>query len=62
MPQCEALLKRQPGNIPIFLYFKQERQTLLAPRDWWVKEALDARADLLTVLNIEQIKVVNKTE
>ena len=62
MPECEALLKRQPGNIPVFLHLKEENLTLLSPRDWWVKEALDARADLLTMLNNNQIKVVNKTQ
>ncbi|MDI9520606.1 MAG: DNA polymerase III subunit alpha [Bacillota bacterium] len=62
MPSCERLLKRQKGNIPVFLHIKEENLTLLAPRDWWVKEALDARADLLTVLPSNQIKVVNKTK
>ncbi len=62
MPACERLLKRQTGNIPVFLHIKEENLTLLAPRDWWVKEALDARADLLTVLPSNQIKVVNKTK
>ena len=62
MPACEKLLKRQPGHIPVYLYIKEEQVTLLAPRDWWVQEALDARADLLTVLPSKQIKVVNKTQ
>ena len=60
MPACEKLLKRQPGHIPVYFHLKDEQMTLLAPRDWWVKEALDARADLLTILPSEQIKVVNK--
>ncbi len=56
---CEALLKRLPGRIPVFLYFKEEGQTLLAPKDWWISDALDARADLLTILSKDQVKVVN---
>ncbi|NLX83104.1 MAG: DNA polymerase III subunit alpha [Clostridiales bacterium] len=62
MPACEKLLKRQPGHIPVYFHLKDEQLTLLAPRDWWIHEALDARADLLTILPSEQIKVVNKTK
>ena len=61
MPACETVLKRQKGRVPVFLYIKEENLTLLAPEDWWVKDALDARADLLTILHSKQIKVVNKT-
>ena len=59
MEQCGAVLRRFPGDVPVFIHLKEEGQTLLAPRDWWVKDALDARADLLTVLPKEQVKVVN---
>ncbi len=61
IPACEALLKRSPGDVPVFLHLKAERQTLLAPREWWVMDALDARADLLTILHNNQVKVVDKT-
>lgn len=60
MQQIELVLKRQPGKIPVFLHLKDENLTLLSPRDWWVAEALDAQADLLTILPGKQIKVVNK--
>ena len=62
MDSCEALLKRLPGKIPVFLHFKDEGQTLLAPKDWWVSDALDARADLLTIVNKDQVKVVRNTK
>ena len=60
MEQCGAVLRRFPGDVPVFIHLKEEGQTLLAPRDWWVGDALDARADLLTILGKEQVKVVNK--
>ena len=62
MEACQTALRRLPGDIPVFLHMKDEGQTLLAPRDWWVRDALDARADLLTFLELDQIKVVNKTK
>jgi DNA polymerase-3 subunit alpha len=60
MDGCEKLLKRLSGGIPVYLYLKAENLTLLAPRDWWVSDTDDARADLLTILRKEQIKVVSK--
>ncbi len=62
MEPCEKMLRRLPGDIPVFLHLKEEGQTLLSPRDWWVGDALDARADLLTILSRDQVKVVNNNK
>jgi hypothetical protein len=58
---CEQVLSRLPGDIPVYVKLHEEEGTFLAPRSWWTGDELDARADLLTILNSEQIKVVRNT-
>ncbi len=60
MPDCEGVLRRMQGNIPVFLNLPDEGITLLAPRDWWCDDAIDARANLLEYLAKDDIKVVTK--
>ncbi|HSK68995.1 MAG TPA: OB-fold nucleic acid binding domain-containing protein [Candidatus Limnocylindria bacterium] len=62
MGAAESLLKRLPGDIPVFIRLRDEEQTLLAPRDWWVLDADDARADLLTIFGADQVKVVKRQQ
>ncbi|MGI6695298.1 MAG: DNA polymerase III subunit alpha [Christensenellales bacterium] len=58
---CGKLLGRLPGDIPVYVKLIDEEGVFLAPRSWWTGDALDARADLLTILSPEQIKVVKKS-
>lgn len=60
MPECERILKKMPGNIPVYLNLPEEGITLLSPRDWWCDDGDDARANLLDIVPLENIKVVNK--
>ena len=57
---CQQVLSRLPGDIPVYVKLEEEG-TFLAPRSWWIGDELDARADLMTILNTEQIKVVRNT-
>ncbi len=60
MPHCERILKKMPGNIPVYLNLPEEGITLLSPRDWWCDDGDDARANLLDIVPRENIKVVSK--
>ena len=60
IPDCERVLKRMPGDIPVFLNLPDEGLTLLAPQDWWCGDADDARANLLEFFPLKDIKVVSK--
>lgn len=59
-PECERILNKLPGNIPVYLNLPDEGITLLAPRDWWCSDGDDACANLLDILPMENIKVVKK--
>lgn len=59
-PECERILHKLPGNIPVYLNLPEENITLLAPRDWWCEDGDDAYANLLDILPKENIKVVRK--
>ena len=61
MDACQEMLSRLPGNIPVYVKLEGEDGVFLAPRSWWTADALDARADLLTILNVKQIKVVKES-
>jgi len=61
MPHCEGVLKKMHGDIPVYLNFPDENTTLLAPPEWWCDDALDAQANLLEYLKIQDIRVVRKT-
>ena len=58
---CEDVLKRMRGDIPVYLNFPDENLTLLTPPDWWCDDAIDARANLLEYLDKDDIRVVHKT-
>lgn len=60
MPDCEGVLRRMPGEIPVYLNLPDEGITLLAPQDWWCEDADDAKANLLEYLRTDDIKVVAK--
>ncbi len=60
MPDCEGVLRRMHGDIPVYLNFPQENTTLLAPPEWWCDDALDAQANLLEYMKIQDIRVVRK--
>ena len=34
--------------------------TLLAPREWWCEDAEDMQATLMTILDLKDMKVVDK--
>lgn len=57
----QEVLQRMPGDIPVYLHIPAEKLTLLAPREMWVDDALDARATLMSEIDEENLKVV-KTE
>ncbi len=59
MPQCERILKKMPGNVPVYLNLPEEGITLLSPRDWWCDNGENARASLLHIVPHENIKVVS---
>ena len=61
LAECERILGRLPGDIPVYVKLVDEPGAFLAPRGWWTGDALDARADLLTLLEPEQIKVVKNS-
>lgn len=60
VPEVKNILNKLPGSIPVYLYFPDENKTVLTPRDWWVDDFEDARANLLDVLPYEHIKAVEK--
>ena len=55
----EALM-RQPGKVPVYLNLPDENMTLLAPREWWCQDAEDMQATLMTILDLKDMKVVDK--
>lgn len=60
MPDCEGVLRKMHGDIPVYLNFPDENTTLLAPPEWWCDDALDAQANLLEYMQIQDIRVVRK--
>jgi hypothetical protein len=60
MPDCEGVLRKMHGDIPVYLNFPEENTTLLAPSEWWCDDALDAQANLLEYMKIQDIRVVRK--
>ena len=60
MPDCEGVLRKMHGDIPVYLNFPEENTTLLAPPEWWCDDALDAQANLLEYMKIQDIRVVRK--
>ena len=51
---------RQPGKVPVYLNLPDENMTLLAPREWWCQDAEDMQATLMTILDLKDMKVVDK--
>jgi len=60
LPRIREMLERMPGDIPVYLNIPAENITLLAPKTMWVDDALDARATLMSELNDQDMKVVEK--
>ena len=58
--RIQEMLERMPGDIPVYLNIPKENITLLAPRSMWVDDAWDARATLMSELNDQDMKVVEK--
>ncbi len=60
MPAVEETLNRMRGNVPVYLNIPDEGITLLAPKRLWCCDAEDTRATLMTVLSLDNMKVVKK--
>ena len=59
-PEVSEALMRQPGKVPVYLNLPDENMTLLAPRKWWCQDAEDMQATLMTILDLKDMKVVDK--
>ena len=59
-PEVSEALMRQPGKVPVYLNLPDENMTLLAPREWWCEDAEDMQATLMTILDLKDMKVVDK--
>ncbi|MHC1785899.1 MAG: DNA polymerase III subunit alpha [Christensenellales bacterium] len=57
---CQDVLRRMHGDIPVYLNYPEDNTTLLAPSTWWCDDAVDARANLLEYLDKDNIRVVSK--
>ena len=55
-----STLRRIPGPTPVYINIPKENITLLIPRDLWVVDGEEAIASLLTILNINDMKVIKK--
>ena len=62
MDGAQAVLRRIPGDVPVYMYLAEEGITLLAPRESWCRNAAQARDALGSLLASEDIKIVDKRE
>ena len=62
MDGAQAVLRRIPGDVPVYMYLAEEGITLLAPRESWCRNAAQARDALGSLLAPEDIKIVDKRE
>lgn len=60
MPEFEEVMRKMPGDIPVYLNLPDENITLLAPRTLWCDDVDDARANLISYFPLDDIKVVMK--
>ncbi len=58
--QVKAFLRQNHGTVPVFLHYKDKKETLAAPESLWAAASLEDLRQLAMLLGEENVKLVEK--
>lgn len=58
--KIKNILKANPGNVPVLLYYRDKKETMSAPSSLWVSLNEAVVEDLKALIGAENVKVVEK--
>ena len=58
--KIKNILKANPGNVPVLLYYRDKKETMSAPSSLWVSLNDKIVEDLKALIGAENVKVVEK--